>query len=373
MIFLIKKDFFLKVLRIAAFIAVEKKIGANIFGSHVLLKVVSNKLSLIVTDLDIELILEEIIDSVEEDGAVVVPFRKIIEICRAMTVDVVLKVFTNKPSSKLHIESNQGFFSINYHPAEEFPQLSAKSFYTSFVVEANTIANLISKTSFAMGDDDNRQFLNGVFLKFAKDNIISVATDGHRLAVWEVTDCILDLSSEVKILLPRKSVFDLLKVLNESYAGCAANVSVGENHVRIVLGNITFTSKLLAAVFPAYQKLIPIKLQNHLIANREILKACFLRAAALLGDKSQGVRLLLSKDTLEMTARNENEDLIKETILVNYSGEPLEICFNVKYLLDFLSNIDSEEVLLKMENSKSGVLFQDPRLKSSYVLMPMQL
>jgi DNA polymerase-3 subunit beta len=74
-----------------------------------------------------------------------------------------------------------------------------------------------------------------------------------------------------------------------------------------------------------------------------------------------------------MTARNENDDLVQENISVQYFGVPLEICFNIKYLLEFLSSIDGDEVSIKMENAKSGVLMQDVALKSSYVLMPMQL
>lgn len=372
MIFFIKKDFLLKLLKIAALVSAEKKIGANVFGSHILLQALNNKIVIIATDLDIELLIEEPLSSIEEEGSTVVPFRKIIEICRAMTEDVELKVFTNKASSKLNIESQQGFFSISHFSTEEFPQIAAKNFYTSFLAETGTLRNLISKTAFAMGEDDNRQFLNGLFFRFTKEKIESVATDGHRLAVWEAS-CQLDLFSEVKFLLPRKSVFDLLKILNDFYAESVSNISVGENHFRIELGKVTFTSKLLVAVFPAYQKLIPLKLKTQMITNREKLKASLLRAAALLGDKSQGVKLLLSGDSLEISAQNEQDDLIKETLIVNYSGEPLEICFNIKYLLDFLSNIDSEEVLLKIDNTKSGVLFQDPGLNNTYMLMPMQL
>ena len=380
MIFFVKKEFFLRFFKLAAFVAVDKKIGASILGSHVLLSATKQKLSLVATDLDIELIVEEPLTSIEQPGAAVIPFRKISEICKAMTDDVELHVFIAPPSSKIHIESSQGFFSINYLDAQEFPVLSDKVFLVSFSVSAKVLQDLVSKTAFAMGDDDSRQFLNGVFLCFSNNEIVSVATDGHRLVVWEaiknnkVSEKIIrDLATEVKFLLPRKSALDLLKILNEAPAETMVQMSVGENHVRLIINNITFTSKLLSANFPSYQKLIPVKLQNVLVTNKETLKACLLRAVALLGDRSQGIRLVFSKDTLQMTARNENDDLVQENISVQYFGVPLEICFNIKYLLEFLSSIDGDEVSIKMENAKSGVLMQDVALKSSYVLMPMQL
>ena len=374
--FFVKKEFFLKFLKLAAFVAVEKKIGTNIFGSHVLLSSADHKLSLVATDLDLELIVEEPLSSIEKEGAAVIPFRKISEICRAMTDDVDLHVFI-AINSKLHIESTQGFFSINYLKSEEFPLLSSKEFNTTFSVKVKVLQDLINKTAFAMGDDDSRHFLNGVFLFFSNKEVRAVATDGHRLIVREeaqnFSEEVVGLTGEVKFLLPKKSVFDLLKILSEFPADQMAHMSVGENHVRVIINNVTFTSKLLAAAFPAYQKLIPVKQQNVLIASREILKSCFLRAAALLGDRSQGIKLIIAKDSLQVTAQNDNGDLVQESIVVNYSGTPLEICFNIKYLIDFLSSINSEEVLLKIENSKCGALIQDLMLKSSYVLMPMQI
>ncbi len=380
MIFIVKKEFLLKILKLAAVVAVEKKIGTSILGSHVLLSAKQQKLSLIATDLDIELVIEEPFLSIEQEGAAVIPFRKISEICKAMTEDVELKVFIPPKSSKLHIESSQGFFSINYLDPKEFPLLSDKVFYASFLVTAKVLQDLISKTAFAMGDDDSRQFLNGVFLCFSNNETVAVATDGHRLVVWEATknlkntkEVIFDLTSEVKILLPRKSAYDLLKILNEGSAETKVYIGIGENHVRMVINNITFTSKLLSAKFPPYQKLIPVKLPNVLTTNKEALKACLLRAVALLGDKSQGIRLVFSKDLLQMTARNENDDLVQENIIVQYAGLPLEICFNIKYLLEFLFSVDGEEISIKMDSAKNGVLMQDLALNSSYVLMPMQL
>ena len=379
MLFSVKKDFFLRLFKIASFVAIEKKSGISVVGSHVLLSVKHKSISLAATDLDVELIVEESLDSIDVPGSAVVPFRKISEICRAMTEDVVLNISTGlTPSVKLNIESNQGFFSINYLQPDVFPLLGSKMFNIDFSVKIKFLQDLISKVAFAMGDDDGRHFLNGVFLHFSKEEIVSVAADGHRLMVWEApkdvyNGVVVDLKKSVKILIPRKSVFDILKVIAEVPGEFFAKLSVGDHHFRIVINNITYTSKLLTVVFPPFKKLIPANVHNVLTINREQLKSCFLRAVALLGDKSQGVKLSFSASGLQITAKNEQDDLVQESLAAHYVGNDLDVCFNIKYLLDFLSNVNTEVVLFKVENANSGALIHEASLQSSYVLMPMQI
>jgi DNA polymerase III subunit beta len=374
--FLVKRDFLGRMFKFAYFVSAEKKIGSVLVGTHVLLIAKQQKLALVATDLDEELIIEEVLETIEEEGSAVIPFRKISEICRAMTDNVDLLVRSDI-DYKLHIESKYGFFSISYRDPKEFPLLNQKMFYASFEVKTAFLRELISKTCFSIGEDDNRQFLNGVFLCFSNKEMVSVATDGHRLTVFDaglnedIHQAITNLNTEIKVLLPRKSAMDLLKILGDSVDDFL-KIHVGENHVRVECSLVTFTSKLLSGAFPVYQRLIPNG-PNILIANKETLKAGLLRAAALLGDKSQGVQFVLSPNNLQLTAKNDCNDAVQENVLVNYKGCPLEICFNIKYILDFLSNIDGETVCFKMENAVSGVLLQDQFFKSSYILMPMQL
>ena len=222
MLFSVTKECFLRLFKLASFIAIEKKSGVNVVGSHVLISTKDNSITLTATDMDVELIVEEPLDSIGLPGSVVVPFRKIAEICRAMTENVVLKISAKPASSlKLNIESLQGFFAINYLQPDVFPVLSHKIFNTDFTVQIKFLQNLISKVAFAMGDEDSRHFLNGVFLHFSPEEVVSVAADGHRLMVFNAfvgsnNDAVLSLKSSVKILIPRKSVFDILKIIVSS-------------------------------------------------------------------------------------------------------------------------------------------------------------
>ncbi len=380
MLFTISKEHLLKLFKLALFVIVDKKAVNNIVGSHVLLSVDQKKITLIATDLDVELIIEEGLSSVESPGAVVVPFRKISEICRAMTANIALKIATSDELDqlKLTIQSQQGFFSINYLLPEVFPVLTEKEFASNFSIKASFLQEIISKVAFAMGDDESRHFLNGLLLHFTNDNIASVAADGHRLMIWEVKllkneELIKNLQDNLKILIPRKSIFDILKIIADINGNEFINLSVGKFHFRINIDQLTYTSKLLNVEFPPYKRLIPINTINELTVNREQLKSCCLRAAALLGDKSQGIKLHFKADQLIITGNNEQGDVVEDSIVAHLTGKELAIFFNLKYLLDFLSNSHVDNIIFKFENATTGVLLQDNQLHSSYILMPMQI
>lgn len=384
MLFNISKEHLLKLFKLALFIILDKKAVNNIVGSNVLLKVEQNKITLIATDLDVELIIEEPLFSIEFPGSIVVPFRKISEICRAMTTDIALKIATTgidqTDKMKLTIESEQGFFSVNYLLPEVFPILNPKEFVSSFSIKAHFLQEIISKVAFAMGDDESRHFLNGLLLHFSNASITSVATDGHRLMIFESRrtldvdkESITNLDEDLKILIPRKSIFDILKIINEVHSNDFIKISIGKFHFRIHIDNITYTSKLLNAEFPPYKRLIPTNLFNEFFIVREHLKSSCLRAAALLGDRSQGIKLHFKSDELVITGSNEQGDVIKDSIRAKLQGKELAIFFNLKYLLDFVSNSNVDTIIFKFENAISGVLLQDSDLHSYYILMPMQV
>lgn len=393
MLFTIYKEHLLKLFKLALFIIADKKAANSIVNTNIFLKVEKEKIILIATDLEVELIIEDPLLSVNIPGAIVVPFRKISEICRAMSIDINLKIATSDIEKlKLTIQSPQGFFSVNYLLPEVFPILNPKEFITSFSIKVSLLQEMISKVAFAMGDDENRHFLNGLLLHFTNDLFISVAADGHRLMVLEIAkevyvdyddqevEVVKNLEGDLKVLIPRKSVFDLLKILNEIHnVNELIKFSIGKFHFKVHLDNIygiqsiNYTSKVLNAEFPPYKRLIPINLPNHLVVDRQQLKSSCLKAAALLGDRSQGIKFQFKFKELMVIASNEEGDVIEDRIPAELIGQELAIFFNLKYLLDFLSNMNTEHVIFKFESAASGVLVQDSKLHSYYILMPMQV
>ena len=379
MLLKIEKDKLFKIFKTAAQVVVEKKAGAHVAGSHVLLKVTEKKIYLVATDLEVELIVEQPLGLIETTGAAVVPFRKIIEICRAMNENVELNLSASSSEAyKLQIKAGKSFFSINCLESDAFPVLSQQMFSEEFAINIKLLKDLISKTSFAMGDDDSRHFLNGLSLEFCGGRTRAVAADGHRLMVWESTEKqhqegVVDLGAEVKILIPRKSVFDILKLITEAPEQLFAKILVGEHHIRLIIDNITYTSKLLSGGFPPFKSLIPQNTKSILTADRELFKNCCQRAIALLGDKNQAIKLNFCAKTLEISGKNDIEDLVQESMTAMLQGPETEMCFNVRYLVDFLSNIDSPQVLFKAGEYNSGALMQGSDNQSYYIIMPMHI
>lgn len=379
MLFIVTRECLLKLFKFAAFVAVEKKQGGNVIGAHVLLVVKDNQIQLIATDLDVELIVKENLytSEITEGGEVVVPFRKLNDICRAMVDNTSIKVsITGSLNNKFSLQTEQGCFAVNCLSPNLFPVLEDKRFDEEFLLGAQLLRELISKVIFAVGDDDGRHFLNGVCLHIGKDNILAVSADGHRLMVWEPgvhPESMFTAEGSVNLLIPKKSSLDILKILSDIEPESTIKIYLGKNHFRMMVNNIVYTSKLLAAPFPSFKKLIPQHLTNTLTISKESLKSSLMRAAALLGDREQGVKLIFGGNSLQVVGSNDQEDSVTESIPATFVGEKTQICFNLKYLLDFLSHIDTDTIIFKVADPMSGALLQDVSLKGSYVLMPMQI
>jgi DNA polymerase III subunit beta len=380
MLFAVARECLLKLFKLAAFVMVEKKLGNNAVGTHVLLSVQGSQIQLIATDLDVELITTEYLDgaNITVPGEIVVPFRKLNDVCRAIPENTNITISVKDDVHiKLSLKTDRSCFAINCLNAKSFPVLEDKRFHTEIVLGSQLLRELIGKVIFAVGDDEGRHFLNGVFISLSKDGVFAASADGHRLMIWESfidQQVNINIPNDSNMLIPKKSSLDILKILGElGNDDVTVKLSLGNNHFRIVVNDITYTSKLLAAAFPSFKKLIPQNIVNTLTISKESFKSCLMRAAALLGDREQAVKLIFTENGLQMIGSNDKDDSITETVAGIFSGQETQSCFNIKYLLDFLSHIDSETVVFKINDAKSGALIQDVSLKGSYVLMPMQI
>jgi DNA polymerase-3 subunit beta len=232
------------------------------------------------------------------------------------------------------------------------------------------LARLLEKTHFSMAQQDVRYYLNGMLLEIDGAMLRAVATDGHRLALCEAT-----LESKAKssqqVIVPRKGVLELQRVLNDE--GIAA-VAIGTNHVRAQIGDVRFTSKLIDGRFPEYSRVIPAAPSAAIRADRDILRQALQRTAILSNEKYRGIRINVRSNAITVQAHNPEQEEAEEEIEVSYSGEDLEVGFNVNYLLDALAAIDGQEVELGLTDSNSSCLIRSPGNSSArYVVMPMRL
>ena len=336
--------------------------------SNILISVKNNILSLTGTDLEVEIINSCDISN-NEEGETTLPARKLLDICKALPEGSNLDIIID--GERATLKSGRSRFTLSTLSASEFPSIDALISPFEFTVSQKVLKKLIEQTQFCMAQQDVRYYLNGLMLQLSKNQIISVATDGHRLAFCQA-EAILDPTETRQVIIPRKAINEISRLLDDS--DNEVKLSLSENHIRIELSNIIFTSKLIDGKFPDYQQVIPQKCDNEVKSMRNTLHQAFNRTSVLSNEKYRGMRLQLSANELKATVHNPEQDEAEEVIEVSYSGDEFEIGFNVTYLLDALSAIKSEEVVMQLKDSNhSCLLFGSDDVNSKYVVMPMRL
>jgi len=334
--------------------------------SNVLLVAKGNELAVTATDLEVELVARTEV-STEADGEITVSGRKLLDICRALPdgsdIDIGLS------GEKVVVRSGRSKFSLATLPAAEFPTVEDIKAGQTITVDQGVLGRLVEKTHFSMAQQDVRYYLNGMLLETGGKFLRAVATDGHRLALSEAElDTAMD---EQQVIVPRKGVLELQRLMSGEGS---VNVELGPNHVRIQLDWIRFTSKLIDGRFPEYERVIPKESSNELQADREAFRGALQRTAILSNEKYRGIRLIIRDSGVVMQAHNPEQEEAEEELEVSYSGEDIEIGFNVNYLLDALGAVDSDDVTLSVLDGNSSCLIRQPGNDDcKFVVMPMRL
>ena len=349
--------------------AVEKRQTLPVLA-NLLIKVENGVLAITATDLEIEMSVNLPLQGEYLDGDITVPARKLVDICRSLSADKPINF--NLDDNRLKIQSGRNRFSLSTISAQEFPNIEDSIFTTKFHIKSQTLKELIDKTQFAMAQQDVRYYLNGMLFEIDGNKLLTVATDGHRLALSKLY---LDESATddlVQAIVPRKGVMEAAKLLSSSDNTC--KVELNSNHIRISLGGYVFTSKLVDGRFPDYDKVLPKNAERILVSDRESIKDAFSRASILCNEKFRGVRLMLNKEKLTIHANNPEQEEAEIELDVEYSDEEMEIGFNVSYLVDALNAIKTESVKFNLGDSNSSVLIESSEDSDSlYVVMPMRL
>lgn len=368
--FTISREIFLKPLQLVVGTVSGGRPTQPITG-NVLIKVKDNTLSLTGTDLEVELITQIQLTSENEEGETTVPARKLLDICRGLSEPCEIS-FALK-NEKVTIRSGRSRYLLSTLPASEFPNIEQWQSLTEFNVSQAEFKKLIDSTQFAMGNQDVRYYLNGMYFEVSENTLRSVATDGHRLA----SSCI-NLPQRISqdnhsIIVPGKGVKELVKLLDNDDA--SVTLQIGPNNLRALIGDFTFSTKLIDGRFPDYRRVIPRNGDKELISSRESLKQAFTRAAILSNEKFRGVRLTISQNELKITANNPEREEAEEILDVDYQSEEIEIGFNVSYVLDVLNTLKSDQVKITLSTSDHSALMEsiNDNDDSMYVLMPMRL
>jgi DNA polymerase-3 subunit beta len=216
-----------------------------------------------------------------------------------------------------------------------------------------------------------RHYLNGTFLDIGQQSIKCVAADGHRLALTTIHDGNIG-NVEARVILPRKSVLELIRLLGND-SDSDVSVYIGDSRVRVITPDYIFTSKLINAQYPDYNRLVP-KGQMVAIGDRESIRQALTRASILSNEKFRGVRFQLDVNKLRITANNSDQEQAEEDVSLEYNGNKMEIGFNVAYLLDVVSTITTKTIRCVFTSPNDGVLIESGENDLSlYVVMPMRL
>lgn len=336
--------------------------------SNVLIEKNGDKLTFLATDIEIQ-ITTSTNAAGEGNGAVTVAARKLQDILRSLpeTAEVSL-VLEDK---RLQLRAGKSRFSLQTLPADDFPLMSLNDDnLKKITVTQKQFRQILAQTQFSMAAQDVRYYLNGLLVLVDGGELRAVATDGHRLAYAS-----MPLETELprqELILPRKTVLELNRLLSDSDE--PLSIEMATNQIRFQFGHIVLVSKLIDGKFPDYERVIPPTLKNVVSLNRAALLQSMVRAAILTNEKFRGVRLVLSDGSLKITAANAEQEEAQEEIEVDYTGEALDVGFNVSYLLDILNNTAVENVAWGFNDANSSALLTIPGNDHfKYVVMPMRI
>ena len=297
--------------------------------------------------------------------------RKLIDILRTMPADQTVSLETSQ--NKLILKGGKSKFTLQTLPAEDFPLVQeAANFGPVFSVPQKTLKDLMSQVSFAMAVHDIRYYLNGILFVAEGKQLSLVATDGHRLAFASAT-LDADVPDAQEVILPRKTVIELQRLLG-SDADDRIEMRFAGNQAKFSFGAMEFVTKLVEGKFPDYNRVIPKNHQHHFTLGRAPLLASLQRTAILTSEKFKGVRLNLEPGTLRVASTNAEQEEAVDELDIDFSGDAIEIGFNVTYLIDALANMGQEMVTIALQDANSSALITNPEHASfKYVVMPMRI
>lgn len=338
--------------------------------SNVLIEMTEHAVYFLATDLEVQIKATAKIDLPHSVGSLTVGAKKIQDILRSLPPEADVGLETKE--NRLIVRSGKSRFAVQTLAAVDFPKIAeSKDTAIEFSLPQKELKKVLGLVQFAMAVQDIRYYLNGVLLSTEGNTLRVVATDGHRLSMasYKLTEPV----NKVDAILPRKTVQELIKILDEN--DDPIQLTVHQSQVKFNFDGVEIVSKIVEGKFPDYTKVIPVGYANHVILNRVDLYAALQRASILSNDKLRGVRMVFSKDSLSIICNNNEQEEAEENMPIEYDKESLDIAFNIAYLLDVLNHLSSETILLSLggANMSSALITQPGSEDFKYVVMPLRL
>lgn len=342
--------------------------------ANVLIEAEGAQVSFRATDLDIEVV-DRAPAMVERAGSTTVSAVMLHEIVRKLPDGALVNLSEDAAAGRLTITAGRSTFSLATLPKEDFPVMASSEYSSNFSAKATELRRLFDKAKFAISTEETRYYLNGVYMHVSQGEngkvLRCVATDGHRLAR---IDAPLPEGAEGMpgVIVPRKTVGELRKLLDDDEATIA--VSVSETKVRFATPVLTLTSKVIDGTFPDYTRVIPTGNTRKLEVDASEFAKAVDRVATVSSERSRAVKLSLEEDRLILSVNSPDSGAAEEELAVAYNDERLEIGFNAKYLLEIASQVDRENAVFLFNSAADPTLMREGNDTSAvYVVMPMRV
>lgn len=337
--------------------------------SNVLLQLNNDQLVMTGTDTEIQIVAKINIDTIHNPGQITVPARKFLDICRLLPANA--EIHFELQDDKVKINAARSRFSLSTLPAEHYPEFNESASEYQFVLNASKLKKALDKTLFCMANQDVRYYLNGLLLHISNSRLKLVASDGHRLSIYE-DDIGHATGHEARIIIPRKAVQELNRLLDDPEA--EVDIQFSNNHIKVFYKAVVFSSKLIDAKFPDFSKVFSQTFLSPLPINKQSLREALTRVAILSNEKYKGVTFDISADLLKLSAHNPEHDEAEEEVSIDFQGAPLSIAFNSQYILDAVSNLDADTAMITIAANASSCFVEEPESATfRFVVMPMRM
>ncbi|MGC2417609.1 MAG: DNA polymerase III subunit beta [Candidatus Acidiferrales bacterium] len=350
---------------------VERKTTIPIL-SNLLCEASGNRLTITATDLELS-IRTSCEAKVKKEGAGTIPVKKLLELVRLLPdEEIKFKLLENH---YVQVTCDRKSYKLIGMSKENFPALP--NFAHALVrIPSKLLASLIAKTTFAISLEESRYTLNGALLVLKPGSVTMVATDGHRLAMVEMDHKLEGLSSETRVLVPKKAMNEVQRLAAESGDDALVDFGQDESHLFFQFGRRLLTCRKLTGQFPNYEAVLPRDANKTIVLERGELQDALRRVSQLADQRSHAVKFMLAKEGVEISASSPEYGEAKEVIDKEFKGDPIAIGFNAQYMLDFLGAAADGPISFELKDEQSAGQLRplgDESMRYRYVVMPMRI
>ena len=346
---------------------VEKRHALPIL-SNLLLERHQGKLKFTATDLEMQ-ISTHIKTELADDFQITVSAKKLFDITRALPENSNIDIQIEE--NKVIVKAKKSRFNLQTLPPQDYPVMKKdENDSIELKLSQKEFKALLKQVDFAMAQQDIRYYLNGLLIEVKDKNINIVGTDGHRLSFTSLE--LKTPTNPAQVIVPRKTIVELVKLFGDT--DDPVEISFSNNQVNFKFNDIDLITKVIDGKFPDYDRVIPQGHDNVFNIDRSLLLDSMLRASILSNDKYRGIRMVVEEGNLKLVSNNSEQEQAEEELEIDYKGEKIDVGFNVTYLIDVLTNIQSDKLTFAFNDSSSSCLVTIPNNeKYKYVVMPMRI